>query len=80
MWNFKNKLVFGLRGLQIICIGTTVTGFIWGSSDWLLTTVLVQAPVTPLSVLMMLYGTVGTGLIEGIVRRLSKGSRDENLK
>jgi len=49
-----------------------ITGFVWGSSDFLLMTVLVEAPVTPLSVLLMLYGVLGTGLSEAAIRFVTK--------
>jgi hypothetical protein len=45
-----------------------VVGFIWGSSDWLLASVLKDSPVTPLSVLLMLYGAVGLGVTEAVIR------------
>jgi len=69
--SYRRQLILGLRGLQVICIGATITGAVWGSSDILLTTVLVKVPITPLSVLLMLYGTMGTSLIEITIRWLS---------
>jgi len=76
---WKHKLILSLRGLQVISIGFAVTGFIWATSDLLLKTVLVEAPVTPLSVLFMLYGTVGTVVIEGIIRVLERQARKGNF-
>ena len=70
--NAINVAIISLRAFQMICIGLTITGFIWATSDLLLTTVLVEAPVTPLSVLLMLYGSLGTGLIEIVIRWLTR--------
>jgi hypothetical protein len=61
-----------LRLLQLLTIAMTATGFIWASSDWLLATVLVGVPVTPLSVLLMLYGAVGSIIIEGLIRAVKR--------
>jgi len=69
---WRDKLIIGLRGLQIITIGFAVTGVIWSTSDLLISTVLVGVPVTPLSVLFTLYGTAGTFIIEGVIRVLER--------
>lgn len=76
---YKQKASIVMRGFQLLCIASVVTGFIWASSDWLLLTVLVDAPVTPVSVLLMLYGTLGTVLIEAIVRWLNRGEQKDFL-
>lgn len=68
----KNYAVLSLRVVQLLCCAAIVTGFIWATSDLLLVTVLVEAPVTPVSVLLMLYGTLGTFLSEGIIRLFVK--------
>lgn len=79
MLTYKPKIVLGLRTFQIICIGFTITGILWASSDILLTTVLVGAPVTPLSVLLMLYGSIGTLLNEAAIRMLNRKGRKDFL-
>ena len=79
MSEWKRKLITGLRGLQIICIGFAVTGLIWSTSDLLLSTVLVEVPVTPLSVLFILYGTVGSIVIEAIIRVLERQAKKGNF-
>lgn len=66
--NNKQLAIIILRLLQLLTVAMTVTGFIWASSDWLLATVLAKAPVTPLSVLLMLYGSVGSIVIEAMIR------------
>ena len=68
----KNIIVLGLRVIQLLTLGVFVSGFVWGSSDWLLATVLVGVPITPLSVLMMLYGSVGSIVVEVTIRVLKK--------
>lgn len=65
---YKSWAIIALRMLQLLTVSMVVTGFIWASSDWLLTSVLVGIPVTPLSVLLMLYGSVGSLVIEALVR------------
>ena len=77
MW--KHRLILSLRGFQIICIGFAITGFIWATSDLLLTTVLAEAPVTPLSLLFMLYGTFGSILIEAVIRLLERQAKKRNF-
>jgi hypothetical protein len=64
-----------LRVIELLCIATTITGFLWASSDLLLTSILVGAPVTPLSVLFMLYGFFGTGTIEVVIRLFNRKSK-----
>jgi len=64
----ENKVALAFRVFQLICSTFFITGFIWASSDWLLLTVLVKAPVTPVSVLMMLYSSIGIAGSELAVR------------
>ena len=74
---YQQQTILGLRVFQFLCIGFTVTGFVWSTADLLLTTVLVGAPVTPLSLLLLLYGCLGTLTTEGsirIVKRKAKNS------
>jgi hypothetical protein len=65
---YKRLSIIVLRLLQLLSVALTVTGFIWASSDYLLVTVLVGVPVTPLSVLLMLYGSMGSIVIEALIR------------
>lgn len=71
-------LVLALRIIQLLCCAAIITGFVWSSSDLLLTTILKDAPVTPLSVLLMVYGCFGAGLCELVIRGLSK--KKESLR
>jgi hypothetical protein len=71
--DYKLQAVFlFLRLLQFLTVSMTVTGFIWASSDYLIATVLVGVPVTPLSVLLMLYGSVGSFIIEALIRLVQR--------
>jgi len=64
-----------LRIIEILCVAVTITGFLWASSDFLVTSILVGVPVTPLSVLFMLYGFFGTGAIEIVIRLFNRKSK-----
>jgi len=72
---YSKYVVLGLRSLQMVCIGGFVTGAIWASSDLLINTVLVEVPVTPLSVLLMLYGGVGALVNEVLIRLFNRKRR-----
>lgn len=70
--NISRIGILALRSLQFISIGCIIAGFIWSTSDYLLLTVLVDSPVTPLSILLMLYGIFGSSIIEVIIRFMDK--------
>ena len=72
MYDYKKLAIIGLRIVQLLTIASVVTGVIWASSDWLLLYVLVEAPVTPLSVLLIVYGLFGTFICEAPIRLLKK--------
>jgi len=57
-----------------------VTGFLWALTDLLLVTVLVDSPVTPISVLLMLYGFIGSLLTEGIARWIARSDSSSEKK
>ena len=75
MESFKRYGLSSLRTIQLLCIAATITGFVWATSDLLLTSVLVGAPVTPLSVLLMLYGVLGSGSIEAVIRLFNRKTK-----
>ena len=72
----KKSAIIGVRCLQMLCVAAMITGFIWSTADYLLATALVDSPVAPLSVLLMLYGTIGTLGTELSARLLSRSSSD----
>ena len=67
----KTNFVIGLRFAQFVAGALCIIGLIWGSSDWL-SQFLVDSPITPLSVLLMLYGFFGTVSIEAIIRLVQR--------
>jgi len=69
---WKNPAIIGVRAIELISMAFVISGFLWATSDLLLAHILVQAPVAPLSVLFMLYGTMGILVSETIARRLGK--------
>jgi hypothetical protein len=66
--DFKKYGVLGLRFLQLISISLFVVGFIWGGSDFISSLLPQDGPITPLSVLLMVYGIVGTLVIEVAIK------------
>ena len=66
--DFKKMGIIGLRFLQLIAVGMFIVGFIWGGSDWINSLLPKNGPVTPLSVLLMLYGIIGSLVIEVAIR------------
>ena len=75
---YKKPTILGLRCMELLCIAFVITGFVWASSDLLLATILVKAPVTPISVLLMLYGTIGLFLAETSIRLLNRKLQPKN--
>ena len=69
---YKRTAMLATRLIQLLSIVLVLTGFLWASSDMLLITVLADSPVTPLSVLLMLYGTVGSLVSEVLARLISR--------
>ena len=69
---YKHSALLVTRLIQLLSMGLVITGFIWSSSDLLIATVLVDSPVTPLSVLFMLYGAMGSVLTELIARYITR--------
>ena len=66
--DLKKMGILGLRFLQLIAVGMFVVGFIWGGSDWISSLLPKNGPITPLSVLLMLYGIIGSLVIEVAIR------------
>jgi hypothetical protein len=68
----KHSLVLGLRVLQILSMTLTVVGFIWSTGDYLSSLFPPDSVVTPFSVLLLLYGSVGAVGIEGSIKFLKR--------
>ena len=67
-FDFKKNGILGLRFLQLLAISAFIVGFIWGGSDFLNSLLPANGPITPLSVLLMLYGIIGSLVIEVAIR------------
>lgn len=77
---YKNTAMLITRLIQLSSIALIITGFLWASSDFLLITVLEDSPVTPLSVLFMLYGLVGSVVSEILARWIAKSDSSTEKK
>lgn len=66
--DYKKMGVLGLRFIQLITSGLFIVGFIWGFTDFISSLLPENGAVTPFSVLMMLYGVIGSLTIEVIIR------------
>lgn len=76
--NYKGSIVIGLRFLQLVAVALCVIGLIWGSSDYLSAFVLKDSPVTPLSVLFILYGFSGSLSVEAVIRLVERKAGPKN--
>lgn len=77
---YKRTAMIGTRLIQMTSIVLVITGFLWASSDMLLITVLADSPVTPLSVLLILYGSVGSLVCEVLARIISRSNSSSEKK
>ena len=77
---YSKSALLVTRLIQMLSLSLVVTGFIWASSDLLLVTVLADSPVTPLSVLFMLYGLMGSVFTEAIARWITKSENKGQKK
>jgi hypothetical protein len=66
--DFKKTSIIVLRFIQLVAVSMFVVGFIWGGSSWINSILPKNSAVTPLSVLLMLYGVIGSLVIEGAIR------------
>lgn len=70
-FNWKGNAVVGLRLLQFIAFALVAVGLIWGLGDFI-TSLLPKGTSAPLSVLLILYGLVGSAMIEIPIRVLQR--------
>ena len=66
--DYKHMGIIGLRFIQLIAVSMTVVGFIWGGSDWISSLLPSNSVVSPTSILLMLYGIIGSLMIEVAIR------------
>ena len=64
----KKMGILGLRFIQLIAVSMFVVGFIWGGSDWISSILPENSVVSPTSILLMLYGIIGSVVIEVAIR------------
>lgn len=72
--DYKSQIVLALRFFQILTVAMVAVGFIWGAGDVIMAWLPADTAVTPLSMLLMLYGTIGSSVIE-IAVRVVKGKK-----
>ena len=77
---WKTPAIIGVRAIELISLGFVLSGFLWSTADLMIIHVLAESPVAPLSVLFMLYGTMGTLVSEFIARRLGKETNSVEKK
>ena len=68
----KSNALLGFRTLQIFSLAIVIVGFIWSSGDFLTSLFPENSIVNPVSILMMLYGTLGAIGSEGIIKFLTR--------
>jgi len=78
--HYKNSAILVTRLIQVLSLCLIITGFLWASSDVLLITVLEDSSVTPMSVLFMLYGFVGSVITELMARWIAKSDSSQEKK
>lgn len=70
--NYKHPLTLGLRLIQLLSFALVIVGFIWGTGDFISSFIPEDGPVTPLSLIFILYGGIGSGTIEVCIRLLNR--------
>jgi len=66
--DYRADLLLALRFFQILTVAMVAVGFIWGAGDVVMAWLPEDSPVTPLSLMLMLYGAIGSLIIEVAVR------------
>lgn len=69
--NWKNNAIFGLRFIQVFALAMVAVGFIWGIGDWI-NSFLPSGTSAPIYVLLMLYGLVGSAMVEVPIQILQR--------
>jgi len=69
--NWKGNAVSGLRFIQVFALAMVAVGFIWGLGDWI-NSFLPAGSSAPIYVLLMLYGLVGSAMVEVPIRVLQR--------
>ena len=69
--NWKGNFILGLRFLQVIALSLVAVGFIWGLGDYI-NSLMPTGTSAPVSVLLILYGLVGSVMVEVPIRVLQR--------
>lgn len=69
--DWKGQGIVGLRFLQIISMAAVAIGFIWGFGDFI-NSLMPNGTSAPMSLLLILYGLVGSVVIEVPIRILKR--------
>ena len=69
--NWKGNTILGLRFIQVFAITMVAVGFIWGLGDYI-NSLMPGGSSAPISVLLILYGLVGSAMIEVPIRLLQR--------
>lgn len=77
---YRKTAIIAVRSIEMLCIGLLITGTIWSTTDFLLLYVLTETLVSPFSILLMLYGTIGTFVTEITARLLAKAKVSNNSR
>lgn len=70
-FNWKGNTVIGLRFLQLLALALVAVGFIWGLGDFI-NSLMPSGQTAPMSLLLILYGLVGSAMIEVPIRVLQR--------
>ena len=76
----RDSAILATRVMQLLCMALVVVGILWASTDLLMVTVLVESPVTPMSLLFILYGFIGSTLTELLARCLARSNNSSEKK
>ena len=77
---WRTPTIIGARIIELVSMGFLISGLLWALADLMFIYVLVESPVAPLSVLFMLYGTIGTLASEIIARRIGRENNNQAKK
>jgi hypothetical protein len=69
--NWKGNAILGFRFLQFFAMTLVAVGFIWALGDYI-NTLMPNGEQAPISTLMMLYGLIGTAMIEVPIKLLQR--------
>ncbi len=69
--DMRKTAITGLRFVQVLALALVAVGFIWGLGDWI-DTLMPEGTDAPISLLLMIYGLVGSAMVEIPIRVLQR--------